>query len=341
MPTIKDVAKHANVSLSTVSKYLNKPDTLTPEYRKRVHDSIKALNYHPNVLAQSMRTKKTKMIALIVPQLINHHAIDLYEALLSVCGPLDYSIIIYSTNETLEGVKKALQFVRTGSFDGIIFAYIDDQEDSLRLIEETGTHIPSVIMSCLTRDINMDCIAINIYDGMYKIVEHLIEIGHKKIAFCGSSRDSIHLHEKESAFRNCMNMNGLQIPENYILFGNTKLISSYENTNKLLRLDNPPTAIVATDDLLAIGCVKAIRNNGYCVPKDIAVTGFDGITLSAIYDPTITTLVQPVHKMGTLAMNMLIEKIEKRNNKNQVMMFNGSLSIRHSTDSNAPIIINH
>ncbi|MGI6175529.1 MAG: LacI family DNA-binding transcriptional regulator [Christensenellales bacterium] len=338
MSTIRDVANYANVSLSTVSKYFHHPDKLSEEYRNRVEAAVKKLNYTPNLAAQSMRTNKTRMIAFVVSMVSNQHYNDMYDVILSACYERGYNVVTFSTNESIDGENGVLNSIVNQNIDGIILAYVDE-EYAIPIINNMRSKKPVVIMSCFPRDIDTDCVVINLYDGERKIVEHLIQLGHEKIAFCGGFRESVYMKEKENAYVETMREHRLSIPKGYMEFSSNTFASGYKTACRLLKLNPRPTAIVAANDILAIACIKAARINNLRVPEDIAVAGYDGIQISSLYEPGVTTLQQPVAQMGRMAVDLIMERIGKPKTKARLVLFNGELKIRQSTKENAPILL--
>ncbi|MGI6154087.1 MAG: LacI family DNA-binding transcriptional regulator [Christensenellaceae bacterium] len=337
MPTIKDVAKLAGVSASTVSKYLNHSTTLLPEYKERVRKAIGELNYLPNQFARSMRTKKTMQIALVVSSFESQHSLGFYDTTVAKATQHGYNIITLMTNETYQGVESAVQIIRSGVVDGAIFGYIDFEDSVVPLLEEAGRAKPCVMLTHSPQDIDMNTIVISMYDGQYMVMEHLIGLGHKKIAFCAGYAKSAYMEEKIRAYRACMKAHGLKYPEEYVKIGqHNSLITGYKNATELLKLPDPPTAIAAANDMLAVGCIKAVVDARLRVPQDVAISGFDGIMLSSVYDPSITTFKQPIGEMSSIALTKLINKIEKGEEANEVLFYKGALQIGKSTDEDAP-----
>jgi len=338
MPTIRDVAKYANVSISTVSKYFHHPDTLSPDYKERVQEAVLALKYSPNPAAQSMRTRKTNRIALVVPQISNQHFIDVYYSMHAACLEFGYTIITYTTDESTDGQNDVLQSAFDHNTDGVILAYADE-DYALPIIRERKDEKPVLMISAFPQELDVDCIALSLYEGICKTTEHLISLGHKRIAFCGGPRESVHMQEKERGFLDTMRLHKLDVPDTYMTFGYNTALSGYQMANRLLSPESPPSAIVAANDILAIGCIKAVRMNNLRTPQDIAVSGFDGIQMASLYEPGITTFQQPTAEMGRMAVKMLIERIKQPRSKSKLVLFNGELKVRKSTSCNSPILL--
>lgn len=338
MHTIRDVSRLANVSLSTVSKYFNHPDKLTPEYYERVSKAVQELNYYPNRMAQSMRTKKTNTIALLIPEINNQFFIEIYEAVYATCALRGYTPVIFTTDSSMEALEKLLNTLDKSRVDGMILSYVDIA-DCFPLLKTIESRMPFVLMSCAGYGGEYSAVLFDIFDGIQKATEHLIGRGHKRIAFLGGSENNRFIQERVDSYRACMEKHDLPVYDGYITYGKTSYSTGYHAAGQLVRLAQPPTAIVAANDIMATGCIKYLMNNGYSLPDDMAVTGFDGIQLSSVYHPSITTIVQPIEEMAVLSVEMLLQKLEKPRSKNRHAVFKGELEVRQSTNASVPFIM--
>lgn len=337
MAAIKDVAKLANVSVGTVSRYLNNADNLTPEYRERVRAAIEALNYQPSRFAQAMRTKHTEMIALVVPEMQNQFYIELYNAVRLSCYQHSYIPIMY----TMEAGTKMLSHLFSGNgaaqIDGIILAFMDDPIAS-RMIEEANPEIPFVLMSCnnaLTAS-SYSAVISDVYIGAYEAAKYVIRQGHQKIACIGHTDNPINLDEKLAGIKRAFQEAGILFSDDYFHKGPSLYSTGYTAAKKLMRMEEPPTAIIAANDMIAVGVIKYLQEYHYQIPEDVAVIGYDGIALGAVCTPSITTMAQPIEDMASKAVELLLHKITHPNSSNAQSVFRPRLVVRHSTDAAAP-----
>ncbi len=338
MAVLKDVARLAGVSPSTVSKYLNHPDKMTEEYKIMIQKAIEELNYIPSNVARSMRTGKTNIIALIIPELTNPYYSEVYNAVRSACCSKGYTPIVYTTEENSDVLNDFLTNFSLLNADGIIMAFVDEDEIMQKILEIEHI-IPVVLMSWDISNENFNSVNVDLFDGIYKATNHLIQKGHKKIAYVSGIWQSRISKEKFRGFEKAIKDAGMEIKDEYIAAGKYRFKTGFQSARSFMQLADPPTAIVGANDIIAIGCVKYLINNGYRVPEDCAVIGFDGISLSKIYDPSISTVEQPIFDMGVKAVDILIDVIDKPNQAHKQVIFNTRLIINRSTDSNAPLIL--
>ncbi len=338
MAVMKDVAALAGVSPSAVSKYLNHPDKMTDEYKKLIQKAIDELNYTPSAVARSMRTGQTKNIALIIPELTNDYYSEVYNAVRAACCAKGYTPIVYTTEENTEILDGFLNNISQLNVDGIIMAFVDEDEIMQKIVEIENV-IPITLMSWNVSNDRFNSVEVDLFDGIHKATNHLIEVGHKNIAYVSGIWESRISKEKFRGYEKALNNANIPVQKDYIAEGKYRYKTGFYATRGFMHLATPPTAIVAANDTLAIGCVKYLINNGYRVPQDCAVIGFDGIALSKIYDPSISTVEQPIIDMGTKAVEILIHSIKKPKQQHQQAIFGTELIIRRSTNASAPLIL--
>ena len=339
MAVIKDVAKLAGVSPSTVSKYLNYPSTLKKEYKERIHNAIMELNYTPSNIARSMRTGgKTNLIAVIVPDIINPFYTEMYNSIRIACSMNNYIPILYTTEENTDIMVTCLAKINARQVDGVIVCFLDE-ENVLPNLEETHLNMPISIMSWNNYDAKFNSVVIDVFNGFYTSTSYLIKQGRKKIAFISGRLNRSISQEKLRGFKRAMNDNDMDVNEDYIETGTFRYHTGFSAAKKFMNLQNPPDAIVAGNDVLALGAIKYLLNYGYKIPEDVAVIGYDGIQLGYLYEPSLSTIAQPIDEMGELAVNMLLAKIKNPKSKPQQAIFFGKLVERRSTNENCPIIL--
>ena len=336
MAVIRDVAKKAGVAISTVSKYLNKPEELTDEYKARVEKAIKELNYKPNPLARSMRTNKTNFIALIVPDMENAFYSEIYNSVRIAAYKIEYTPILYTTDENLDLLNAYIDNVSGQHADGLILCFLDEDEIMGRF-EEIQHEIPITLLSWDIENTHFNSIIVHLFDCIYQATKHVIDIGRKKIAYVGGPANSRISKEKFNGYKKAMDEAGLKIREEYLSDGKYRFQTGYRNAMKFMQLFEKPDGIVCANDVLAIGCVKYLTRNGFTVPEDIAVIGIDGIQLGNLYDPSISTVAMPIREIGEAVVDMLINKIKKPGSRNRQLIFDSKLIVRKSTNKNAPI----
>jgi LacI family transcriptional regulator, repressor for deo operon, udp, cdd, tsx, nupC, and nupG len=337
MAVIKDVARLAGVSPSTVSKYLNHASSLKEAYRERVRKAVEKLDYTPSHTARSMRTGRKNLIAVIVPSILNPFYSEIYHAIRTECLQKGYTPVLYTTDENMDVLQSVLVNVGASHVDGAILCFLDEEE-ILQRLAELDTRTPVALMSWDVQSTKFSCVVVDVYNAILAATNHLIGLRHRRIAYVGGRLSRSISQEKLRAFRTAMSNAGLAVDEELIVAGQFRFETGFTATRDFMRSRNPPTGIVAANDVLAIGCVKYLINSGYRVPEDVAVIGHDGIQLASIYDPSISTMMQPIAETGRTIVDMVISRMERPSSRRSRAVFKCELKIGRSTDRAAPLL---
>lgn len=337
MAVIKDVAKLAGVSVGTVSKYLNNPQNLKEETRQRVESAINTLRYTPSPLARSMRTGKSNTIAVIAPDISNPFFAEVYDSIRVAAAAAGYTAILYTTEDNLETLKSYLMSISIRQIDGLILCFVDEDEYIENFIEEIQAHIPIVLLSWDINNTRFSCISVDVSEGIYKSTNHLISQGYKDIAYIGGHEKNSISVQKYRGYVKAVCEAGYALNPAFRHTGDFTLKTGYYAARALYMLPEMPDAIVAENDILAIGAIKYFLQRNIRVPDNIAVIGFDNITLSAMYEPALSTISLPINQMGEESVKLLMSKLTKPGLKNKLVILKNELIIRSSTDKNAPI----
>jgi len=336
MAVMKEVAKLAGVSTGTVSKYLNNHHTLKEETKNRVEEAINTLQYKPNLLARSMRTGKTNTLAVIVPDITNPFYAETYNSIKQSALQKGYTAILYTTNDSPETISQYLSGMSIHHVDGLILCFINNPK---AIDDFTGIHpeTPMVFIGWDIGDTRYNSVVIDVFEGMFISTRHLIELGHRRIAYVGGPESDVISGDKFNGYTKAMEASGYKTDPLYVFHNNYTLQSGYNSARKLAMLREMPTAIAAENDILAIGCMKYFLQKGISIPDDIAITGFDNIPLSAMYEPSLSTIALPVTRMGEEAIKILMSKIDRPVLKNRQIILKTELVVRNSTVREAPL----
>ena len=337
MAVIKDVANLAGVSISTVSKYFNNPNGLSEPYRSKVAAAVEELNFKPNAIARGLRTKRTNTIALIVPDITNTFYVEVYDSVRLAAISQGYMTQLYTTEENFNMLNELVNQLSSSKIDGMILCFLDE-DDTITLLDRTQATVPVALLSW-DSDTKFNSAVLDLTKTMYQATSYLIQRGHSKIAYVNGRAGSRISFQKKGGYLKAMAGAGLTVPENYIYSGNYSYRTGYQAAKQFMQYPDPPTAIVAANDIIAIGCCKYLHLNGYRIPNDVSVVGMDGIQLAKIYDPSITTMATPISAMGSEAVNLLINKINHPTSKNRQILFESKLTVGRSTDENAPLYL--
>jgi LacI family transcriptional regulator len=311
--TIKDIARMANVSHTTVSRALNDKSRICKETKEKVLSIAKDLNYRPDFIARSLVMKRTKTLGLVMTSILNPFYTELAQGIEATAIELGYNVILCCTRSDILIEKQYVNMLRSKGVDGILFtsAHINDP-NILELAEEgfpiilvnRRTYLPTV------RE-KIDYVGVNNILGGFMAVEHLIRLGHERIGIIGGSSESSVGFERFEGGKKALEAYGLEDMGGYFLDGDFLRSSGYQGGKRFIKMSNPPTAIFAENDYMAFGAYGAIVDEGLRVPEDIALVGFNDIEFTAMKGIELTTIGQKKSEMGAVAVKLLIERIEE------------------------------
>jgi len=327
--TIKDIAKIAGVSISTVSMALNKKEGLADTTRFKVLAIAEKLNYKPNAIAKGLVTKKLLTIGLIISDITDPFFADLARGVEDESFKKGYFVILCNSDNQQNKEELYVNLLMEQSVAGLIVVPVSSKYDHLMFAFNVG--IPVVTVDRKIAYENVSYITSDNFKGAYEVTKHLIELGHKQIACVTMDKKWSTVMDRIEGFKAAINEHHLPIDESLILYSNGKIDGAIECTRKLLSLKNRPTAIFGTSDIVAFGIIEEIINNNLRVPEDISVAGFDNIHYSAYFQVPLTTVEQPKHEMGKLAFNLLLKKIEKISTEEERIILPTKLVVRRST----------
>ena len=332
MATIKDVAKAAQVSVASVSRYLNAPALVKTETRERIARAVKKLNYQPSALAVSMRTRQTQNIALIIQTITNMYYIDLYGALRDAADRHSHSVSLFTTERNEAALRKTLDNVLRNNYAGVILGFLDEPGVQ-RDLERLAKTLPLVLVTCDPSQETIDNVYLDARDGMFQAATHLFSIGRKRIAYVGAAPNSVISTEKYIGYTAALEAAGKSVDPKLVFHGARQHFSSgMEGTAHFLSLPERPDGIVCTTDDIGIGCVKQLLINKVPIPDAIAVASFNGISVLQSYEPELTTVAQPVQMMADTAIRMLMDRVRGGTPKAaRRVVVRGKLEVRNSS----------
>ena len=310
-PTQEDVAKLAGVSQSTVSQVLNRNDSAIPEEtRQRILGAMDQLGYVPNKFAQSLRTKKTFMIASIIPDITNPFYPAFQRGIQSVTNQKNYDLIIYDTDEKEENEKRSLMSLERAGVDGAIVSLFHHGVEHLRPLIEQGIPVVYWRGRPLEKDLIIDLIFVDNVAMAKTAVSYLIGKGHTRIGMIAGLEDTPPRQDRIRGFCEALKEHNLPLDEILIQDGDFTETGGYQGMKKLLSLKPRPTAVFAANDLMALGAMLSIREAKLRIPEDIALVGLDDIPAAKLVHPPLTTISQMQEDIGRIAAEMIFERIE-------------------------------
>lgn len=307
--TIVHIAKMANVSVSTVSRVLNKQGPVDPKTRQRILSIIEKTNYVPNKLAQGFVSRHSKTVALIIPDVANPFFADIIHGVENTLVNKGYSMYLCNSNFDHDRERSYLEDMAQRRVEGVILisAFLQN-EDLVRQLNQNTLRIV-----CIQTQIEgLDCVNTTDYLSMCQAIQHLIDLGHRRIGFICIDRRGCKMRYR--AYQDVLAKNGIEPNPEYLqenVQGVYAENPGYYMTRTLLEQMEPPTAIQALNDYLAYGAYQAIAENGLRIPQDVSVIGCDDLPLSRLLSPPLTTIRQPAYQMGEAGSEMLIKCIEE------------------------------
>ncbi len=307
--TIKDVAKLAGVSISTVSRVINDSKPVSPEARRKVLHAIKELEYEPNEVARSLVTKKSNLIGVIVDDIGSHYVAQIVRGIEEIGRMYNYDIILSSSYGSAETEMKFLQLLRTKQAEGIILVSEIMNEKLLEYLKELK--IEFIYLNRYYNVPELPTVSLNNKQASAMMMEYLIELGHENILYVTQEKDIEQTIEKckIEAYNEAMKKIGSksvihQIDSHEIYAG----YNAGPEIQKVIK-ENDITAVFCCQDELAIGLMNYFYDNNIKVPDDISVAGYGDINVASIYRPTLTTIKEPYYDLGAVSVRKILKKL--------------------------------
>lgn len=309
--TINDIAKLAGVSKGAVSYVLNNKPGVSEEVRERVLRIIEEYGYKPNKLAQALAGKRTNFVALVIPDISDVFYAKIVKGVERTLTKNGYFLNLYSTHANPEKEQEVFDFLNTGFVEGVIIMAYHLEKNFIE--EIIDLKIPFVFIDYPYEDNKIYSVAVDNEEGGFKATEYLISLGHRKIAFIHGSKEA---WDSEFRFRGY-----LKALEKYDIPFNEKLVSrgdftkegGYKAVKELLSTSEKFTAIFCANDHMAFGAIRALKEEGLRVPEDVSVIGFDNIEASALSNPPLTTIMQPIYQLGEVSAKILLRLLSGEN----------------------------
>jgi LacI family transcriptional regulator len=305
MVKIARISRELGISISTVSKALNGYDDVSEQTKQIVLEKARELGYQPSAAARNLRRGRTDKLGLLINHSLSYISEYLAEILEGVALRAEQNgknIILYT--ETVQQPDGLIKICRSGEIDGALLVWANPMTDTLRLLHEEG--MPYVVIGRRVEYEQASFIAPDNYAGAYALTQHLVARGHRRIGFMGRPAHGPTHTDRYAGY--CRALADAGLPYDDTLVIRTEIVpdSGYHAMHALLDLPQPPTAVFAFYDLLAVDALRAAADRGLDVPRDVAVVGFDGLRSSLITTPTITTVQQPLRSIGQQAVDTLL-----------------------------------
>ncbi len=305
-PKIKDIAERAGVSVATVSRALSGSSLVTDETRKRIHELARELNYRPNVSARNLRTRRSMSVLLVVRDVGNPFYLEILKGVEATARAAGYAVLMGNTENDPDREVEYFNMLRDGHADGMILMtgkLPEPQPGESAAV----SHLPIVVALEMIETAGFPHVQIDNSAAARSAVEHLIALGHRRIAHVAGPLPEVMAMHRRDGYRAAMAAAGLPIPEGFEVRGDYLLESGEACATALFDLAEPPSAIFVANDEMAYGAIHALRRLGLDVPGDVSVVGFDDLYLSKAFYPPLTTVSQPRADIGRTAMSLLLD----------------------------------
>ncbi|GAA3960253.1 LacI family DNA-binding transcriptional regulator [Actinomadura viridis] len=310
MASVKDVARHAGVSVATVSRVLNDSVPVLPGTRDRVLAAVAELGYRPNAVARSLRTDATRTIGLVIGDILNPFFTELARAVEDQARALGYSVVIGNADERPDRQDHYVGTLLERRVDGLLLCPTAEVTPLVRDMVRDGR--PLVFLDRTLPGLDVPAVRVDGGAAIAELVRHLCALGHRRVAFITGPALLSTGRERTEAFTAAMRAHGLPVRPEYLEAGDFQAASGRAGAARLLDLPEPPDAIFVGDNLMALGALDEIRARGLRIPADVALACYDDLPWFTHLDPPVTAVAQPVRELGRRAVRVLAERMEGR-----------------------------
>lgn len=310
--TIRDVASRAGVSPATVSRVLNKPELVESETKERVRAAMEALNFHPSAMARGLSTQRTHTIGLVVPGITDFFFNEVYAGIERASRERGMKVLLYDTQHDRHRALEAFGFLKQHGVEGIIFTSKLVTEDYDPVLMRLGLPVVLVLTQSSGKT-QLPAFKVDEIKAEFDAVSHLVSRGHRRIGMLAADEDDeVTGHQRYKGYRQAVAHYGLPFEDSFVEYGKYRFMDGYTAMQRLISRQehNRLTAVVAVSDEMAVGAMRCLYDNGFQVPVDMSIVGFDDLRFAAMTTPRLTTVGQPFLDIGTKAVRHLIALIE-------------------------------
>jgi LacI family transcriptional regulator len=326
--TIKDIARLAQVSHTTVSRVLNNNPHISAETKEKVLAIAKQLHYVPNFSAKNLALDKSHVVGMFFSTLGARTSPCFFQdTIRGVCDiiPSDYYVAIKGHDSYQDYYS-----INSQNFDGIILMSQNPADNRL-IYHINSCGIPLVVLNRYIEDENILNIVSNDYQGAVKIVKYLVSLGHREIAHISGFKEFKSSYDRQKGYVDVLANHALPVRKDYIIQGDYSIASGYHGMKKILTMESRPTALFCANDDMAFGAIRAVLEAGLCIPQDISIVGFDDILFSQYTVPALTTIKRDMYGMGKKGASMLLAAIDGHEYQEKRFIMDNELVIRQST----------
>ncbi len=327
-PTIKDVANLAGVHPSTVSRVINNDSRISEKTKNKVLLIIKKLGYTPNAIARGLKTKRTNTLGMLIPDITNPFFAEIARGVEDAANKNNFNVILCNTDDKLKKERTYLEILRGKRVDGLILGTAHIRDKSILELEKKK--FPYILVSRNIEGLDKNCVIVDDVAGGIIVTEYLIKLGHRRIAHITGPLKTRSALNRLKGYKLALKKYEIEYRDELAGQGDFRIKGGYQVMKRFLKLPEPPTAIFAANDLLALGAIQVILKKKYHIPEDFCIIGFDDIRLASFVYPPLTTIRQPMLEMGAIAVKMLLKIIEEGEFNQRKIVLKPKLIIRES-----------
>lgn len=316
--TIKDLSKKTGYTIATISRALNDSPLVKDKTKKEILDAAEEIGYVRNDIARGLVKKNSSTFGVIVPDITNPYFPLLVKGIQDALLKEGYHIFLCNSDWDEENEKRLINMLCESRVKGILMDPISDHVP--QILSQIGFPVPVVYLGNRPSDENANYVIIDNYKGARKATEYLIELGHERIAFIGAEENTFINRSRSNGYRDTMIKSFGGLDESLVRKSKYKRENANQVIREMIEEGNVPTAVVACNDIIALGVMEAFQSSSFRVPEDVSVIGFDDIEYASLPGINLTTVREPRYQMGTMATEIILECIKDRNTKRQIII---------------------
>lgn len=330
-PTIHDIARVLQISASTVSRALNNSSRISAKTKERIKEVAEELGYRPNTLASNLRNKKSNTIGIVVPLINRHFFSSVISGVEDVAFKAGFNVVISQSNDLVEKEKTIVHSMFLNRVDGLIISISMQTSSFEHLKEFKRKNIPLVFFDRVVPEIETDKIIIDDYAGAFKVTQHLIDQGYKRIGHLAGPQNLLTYNFRKKGYIDALLKNGMEYDQSLVHENTLTSEAGVIATKEFMSLQNPPDAIFCGNDITALSSIMYLKDRGVKIPQEMGIVGFSNEPFSKVVSPSISTIAQPAFEMGKKAAELIIRKIENIDKSVSTIVMPSELIIRDSS----------
>lgn len=332
MSTIREVARRAQVSIGTVSNVLRGSATVSPAVRERVNQAIAELDYHPNEIARSLKTRQTNLLGMVISDITNPFFPQLTRGAEDAALEHEYLLVTANTDDQLKREQQVLSVLRNRRVDGILLVVAPGLPDSDHIQRTIAAGIPIVCLDRIPSELNVSSVSVDAAYGTEMCIRHLISMGHRSIGIITGNLRLATAVDRLEGYKNALREAGIEVDPALVIEGDFRLESGYLRTKELLLGRVRSTALFVSNCMMGLGALRAMKEIGVRSPDDLALAVFDDLPGNGSFYPEVTAVVQPAYEIGYKGAELLISEIEGETNGTPARIrLRPELRVREST----------